>query len=74
MIARGRVWKPRRGGFWHWQLVIREANRHARVYSGHERQWSVAMAEMQMQYILHSVPGKGQTPFVVLGVDNPRIA
>lgn len=74
MIVRGRVWKPRKGGFWHWQLIIHEAHRHARVYSGHEPQWRVALEEMKMQYLLHSVQSKGQTPFIVLGVDNPKIA
>jgi hypothetical protein len=74
MYAHGRVWKPRVDGYWHWQLVIRESHRQARVYSGHQPEWSVAMAEMRLQYTLHSVPGVGQTPFVVLGVDNPMVA
>lgn len=71
-MVRGRVWKPKQDGFWHWQLVIRESTRHARVYSGHQPEFSVAHAEMRLQYLLHKTPGQNPPPFIVLGgVDNP---
>ncbi len=72
-MVKGRIWKPKRDGFWHWQLVVREANRQARVYSGHEPTRSLAMQEMALVYQLHSIPGTGPTPFVVLGVDTPSL-
>lgn len=74
MSCRGRVWKPRHGGFWHWQLIYREGTRQARVYSGFQREWAVAHAEMRLQYVLHSGPTVTRPPMIVLGVDTPEAA
>lgn len=73
-MVRGRVWKPGKDGFWHWQLIFWESTRHARVYSGHQREFLVAHAEMRLQYTLHSDPSVVGKRFDVLGVDNPRVA
>jgi hypothetical protein len=75
-MVKGRVWKPRSDGFWHWQLIyfFDDARRHARVYSGFQREWAVAHAEMRLQHVLHSGPTVTKPPLIILGVDTPKVA
>ena len=75
-MVRGRVWKPKLDGRWHWQLIVKESTAHAHVYSGHEENHPLAMAMMEFAYVQHRNPSYPVDPFrprIYLGVDGRDI-